>query len=79
MPEIHIINGQPRECSDAVRARGLIEEWLADPDTTDAKIAKVLADEAEQRTRDRASNQIAKGANTSSGPIPPRRPRPEKE
>lgn len=49
MPEIHVINGEPRECSDAITARGLTQEWLADPDATDAKAAGILADEAAAR------------------------------
>lgn len=77
MPEIHVVQGEPRECSDAIVARGLVEEWIAQPDATEKKIARILADEA--RTRDTARNDTIKAPETSSGPTPPRRPRPEKE
>lgn len=54
MPEIHIVNGKPRQCSDAITARGLTEEWLKDPEGTEAKVAKQLAAEADARAKNAA-------------------------
>lgn len=84
MPEIHVINGQPRECSDAITARGLTAEWLADPEATEKKIAEILADEAAARhanlTRPKHETQVVLEADTTSGSIPrPRRARPASE
>ena len=76
MPEIHVVNGEPRECSDAITARGLTAEWLADPVATEAKIATILAAEAVARTTDAATNQIVLPPDTVSGPTPSRRTRP---
>jgi len=90
MPEIHVVNGQPRECSDAIRARGLIDEWLSNPDATEVKVADILAAEATERATpppkhqaiaDAARTDIVKPTETPAGPTPPRRraPEPEKE
>ena len=80
MPEIHVVNGQPRECSDAIRARGLIDEWLSNPDATEVKVAELLAAEAAERATHppvpkHQQNQTVLPPTTSTGPIPPRRPR----